>query len=202
MGSFSVVEGPCYIGNETVVKPQTHLIGPVWRLANIVYWVGEIESTIIQAYSNKSHGGYLGHSILGQWVNLGADTNVSNLKNTYGEIRMRLDNLTLPENTECRKMGAVLGDFVKTAIGTRLNTGTCLGTGTMIAVEGFAPKLTDCFSFITKAGDQIYEFDKFMHTSKCVMDRRGRSLCVHQIKLLTDLFETMEEERQYRIALE
>ncbi len=201
LGSFSVLEGPCYIGKETIVKPQTHLIGPVAFGEHCVVG-GEIESTIIQAYSNKSHGGYLGHSILGQWVNLGAGTNVSNLKNTYGDIRMRLNNNTLPENTECKKMGAMLGDFVKTAIGTRLNTGTCLGTGTMIAVDGLAPKLTECFSFVTKAGDEAYEIDKFLHTSKAVMHRRGCSLDVHQIKLLNDLFETMQEERHYRIALD
>ncbi len=201
IGAFSVIEGPCYVGKGTKIRPQTHLAGGV-ALGDCCVIGGEVEASIIQGYSNKAHGGYLGHSVLGQWVNLGAGTNVSNLKNTYGHIRIRLDMNTLPEDTQRCKLGAIIGDFVKTAIGTKLNTGSCLGTGTMIAVDGTAPKLTDCFSFVTKAGDQVYDLDKFMHTSKIVLDRRGKSLDVHQIQLLQSLFEVMEEERQYRLIAE
>ena len=134
----------------------------------------EISHSIIQGYSNKAHTGYLGNSLVGQWVNLGADTNVSNLKNTYGPVRVQLSADTPPENTGQSKQGPIIGDFVRTAIGSRLPTGSCYSTGTMLALSGVAPKFTPRFSFLTDDGppDEKYDIDKFLAAARTVMARR------------------------------
>ncbi len=174
IGALSVLEGPCYIGRDCVVNCQTHIrphtvVGPVCKVA------GEISHTVIQGYSNKGHHGYLGHSLVGQWVNLGAATNASNLKNTYGEIRIELEE-DHPEATGRIYHGPILGDYTRTAIGTRLLTGSCIGTGSMIARSVYCPKSVDRFSFVTDSGIERYDIDKFLATARVMMARRGRDL--------------------------
>jgi UDP-N-acetylglucosamine diphosphorylase/glucosamine-1-phosphate N-acetyltransferase len=173
IGSFCVIAGPCYIGRHTIVQPQTHVrattsIGPECLVA------GEISHSIIQGYSNKAHAGYLGNSFLGEWVNLGADTNASNLKNTYGSVRTRLDAGHDAEDTGQAKLGPIIGDFTRTAIGSRLLTGACFSTGTMIALSDFAPKFTPRFAFLTDGGDpdQRYDIEKFLASARAAMARR------------------------------
>ncbi|MCX5662527.1 MAG: putative sugar nucleotidyl transferase [Planctomycetota bacterium] len=175
VGSFCVIAGPCYIGQETIVSPQTHIrsqacIGPQCVVG------GEISQSIIHGQSNKGHAGYLGHSLVGQWVNLGADTNVSNLKNTYGSVRCQLEADGPAEDSRQSKLGPLIGDFVRTAIGTRLLTGSVVGTGAMIALSGFAPKLVPRLAFCTDEGEERYEIDKFLDTARKMMSRRGQTL--------------------------
>ena len=171
IGAMSVLEGPCYIGPHSQVSCHAHIrpytvIGPVCKAA------GEISHSIIHGHTNKGHHGYLGHSLVGEWVNLGAATNVSNLKNTYSPVRMQLAADTAPEDTGRQYQGPLIGDYTRTAIGTRLLTGTCVGTGTMIARSGYPPGFIDRFSFITDASTQHYDIDKFIVTAKKMMARR------------------------------
>ncbi len=171
VGAMSVIEGPCYVGESCQITPHTRLrpwtaFGPHCVLG------GEISRSIIQGYSNKAHAGYLGNSWVGRWVNLGADTNVSNLKNTYGNVRMKLDHAGESQDTGLMKQGPLIGDFCRTAIGTRLMTGSCIATGTMLAVSGFAPKSTRRFSFITDQGEQPYEIERFLDSARLAMSRR------------------------------
>ena len=120
--SFAYLEGPLYIGNNTVIKPHSHIsssiIGPVCKLG------GEIEKSIFQGFSNKVHDGHLGNSFLGEWVNLGAGTTNSNLKNNYSSVKVNLGE----EEIETGKhfIGSFIGDHVKTGIGTQLNTGSVI----------------------------------------------------------------------------
>lgn len=171
IGAMSVIEGPCYIGDSCQITPHTRVrqwtaAGPCCVLG------GEISRSIIQGYSNKAHAGYLGNSYVGAWVNLGADTNVSNLKNTYGHVRVALEHEGEAQDTQLMKQGPIIGDYTRTAIGSRLMTGSCIATATMLALSGFAPKSTRRFSFMTDAGEQRYEIERFLESARMAMLRR------------------------------
>jgi UDP-N-acetylglucosamine diphosphorylase/glucosamine-1-phosphate N-acetyltransferase len=187
VGALSVLEGPCYIGTHSTVMPRSLIrrntvIGPTCRVA------GEIAFSIIHGHSNKSHEGFLGHSLVGEWVNLGAATNVSNLKNTYGDVQVQLQrHAGSTEDTGRTFCGPIIGDFVRTAIGTRLTTGSVIGTGAMIAVSTFAPKFVERFAFLTDKGSMPTDIDKLIHTARAMMSRRDRELTDADEQLLRDL---------------
>ncbi|MFG0257675.1 MAG: putative sugar nucleotidyl transferase [Phycisphaerales bacterium JB043] len=163
--------GPCLIGEDTIVlehgliKANT-VIGPVCKVA------GEIGGTIFQGHANKAHHGHLGDSWVGEWVNLGAGTVNSNLLNTYGEIVAR----TAPDAGRVRTgmvyLGAIIGDHVKTAIGTRIMTGSLLATGTMVASSAPAPNCTSPFDWITDSASRVYRIGKFLEVAATMMGRR------------------------------
>ena len=125
---FTRIEGPCYVGPGSVLLGckcrRGNSIGPMCRLG------GEVEESIIQGYSNKYHDGFLGHAYVGQWVNLGAMTTNSDLKNDYWNVLVVLDGTT-PVNTGSNKIGSLIGDHAKTSIGTLLNTGAYVGAMTL-----------------------------------------------------------------------
>lgn len=175
VGSFVVIAGPCYIGPHTIIGPASHIRSNT-AIGEYCVAAGEISQCIFQGYSNKSHTGYLGNSYVGEWVNLGADTNASNLKNTYGSVRMQLDAAAPAEDSRQNKLGPLIGDYTRTAIGSRLMTGACLSTGTMLAVAGFSPKFTRRFAFLTDEGDELYQVDKFLDAARKAMARRHREL--------------------------
>ncbi len=172
IGAFCVLEGPVYVGPHTIVQPHTLLrprtmLGPKCKVA------GEISFSIVHGYTNKAHFGYLGHSLVGAWCNLGAGTVVSNLKNTYGPVRMQLDADAAPEDTRRGFQGPVVGDFVRTAIGTRILTGSCIGTATMLATSRFSPKFTRAGAFLTDDGETAHDVDKLVALVRGVVTRRG-----------------------------
>lgn len=140
---FSRIEGPCYIGPKSVLLGakcrEGNSIGPVCRVG------GEIEETIIQGYSNKYHDGFLGHAYLGEWVNLGALTSNSDLKNDYSSVSVVLDGQHAID-TGSTKVGSLIGDHTKTSIGTLLNTGACVGAMCMLLANGrLLPKFIPSF---------------------------------------------------------
>ena len=175
IGAISVLEGPCYIGPASQVSCHTH-IRPITAIGSVCKVAGEISHTVFQGYSNKGHHGYLGHSLVGRWVNLGAATNTSNLKNTYGQVRVQLSPDEPEEPTGRLYHGPLLGDYTRTAIGTRLTTGACVGTGSMIARSTYAPKFIDRFTFLTDAGPEPYDIEKLLATARTMMARRDRDL--------------------------
>jgi len=175
VGSFSVIAGPCYIGPHCIIAPHAHIrantaFGPHCVLG------GEISQTVIQGRSNKCHEGYLGHSYVGEWVNLGAGTSVSNLKNTYGHVRVQLAPDAAPQDSGQIKQGPIIGDFVRTAIGSRIMTGSVVGTASMIAVSGYAPKSIAPLTFLTDQGATPYNLAKLVDTLNKAMSRRGQAL--------------------------
>ena len=167
--------GPCFVGpgstvlDGAVIRPGT-AIGPVCKVN------GEVGGTIFQGHANKAHDGYLGDSYVGEWVNLGAGTITSNLLNTYGEIRShrRPDDERRP--TGLTFFGSLLGDHTKTAIGTRLMTGSVFGSGTMLALSGLPPTATRRFAWLTDAGERVYDAEKFLGVALTVMGRRSVEL--------------------------
>ncbi|MCF6239141.1 MAG: hypothetical protein L3J79_10115, partial [Candidatus Marinimicrobia bacterium] len=165
---FSALEGPLYLGKRSTIKPGTSIrhsvVGQVCNLG------GEIKGSILHPYSNKSHAGFLGDSILGSWINIGAGTITSNLKNNYQAIRVSWAGNNY--DTERQFLGTILGDHSKTAIGVRLNTGTLIGTFCNVFQEDFPPRAMPSFSW----GNGTHELDKAIDTAKRVLGRRNLSL--------------------------
>ena len=185
--SMSVVVGPGYIGQDSIVVNHAHVragtvIGPHCKVG------GEVNGCIFQGYSNKAHSGYLGNSFVGEWVNLGADTVTSNLKNTYGQVRMQTDPDGEPESTGMQFLGSIIGDHVKTAIGTRLLTGTCIHTGAMLATSGFPSKCVRRFAFLTDEGEKRYDLDRFLQVAEAVMRRREMNVSDSLRRRLANLY--------------
>ena len=169
---FTRIEGPCYVGRNSILlgckcRPGNS-IGPMCRLGD------EVAESIIQGYSNKSHDGFLGHAYVGQWVNLGAMTTNSNLRNDYAEVSIILDGRT-PLSTGSPKIGALVGDHAKTSIGTLLNTGAYLGAMTMVATDGrLLPKFVPSFGWYLKGGvSEGYGKQRLYATARAVMARRN-----------------------------
>jgi len=170
----AVLIGPCYIGPRTVISDGAVIkarcsFGPDCRVG------GEVGSTVFQSCSNKSHDGHLGDSLVGCWVNLGAGTTNSNLLNTYSEVIVRLDPDSQSSKTGRVFMGSIIGDHVRTAINTRLMTGSVIGTGSMIATTAAPPTTVPAFSWLTDQGARVYRISKFMDVVRTVQARRGTS---------------------------
>ncbi|MCH2133047.1 MAG: hypothetical protein MK116_04775 [Phycisphaerales bacterium] len=190
---FDTHAGPIFIGPGVTIRPNAVLVGPCWVGGGSVISEGavirghtvvgpdcriggEVGASIFQGFSNKVHDGYLGDSLVGSWVNLGADTVSSNLLNTYGEVSMRLEADGPRQRTGRMFLGAIIGDHAKTAIGTRLMTGTVLGTGAMIATTPPPPTTVSRFAWVTDDGIRTYQIDKFLDVARRVMSRREQDL--------------------------
>jgi len=164
------LEGPLYIGPGSLVKGGARIhgessFGIVNRLA------GEIGESTFGDFANKQHEGFIGHAVLGSWVNLGAMTTCSDLKNNYGEIRVDLGSGTVA--TGSRFVGLMMGDHAKTAIGTLFNTGTCVGFASNIFGVGMPPKFVANFQWGGQDGGPRYAVDRAQGTADIVMARRG-----------------------------
>lgn len=160
------LEGPLFVGSRTLLLGgaiRHSAIGPHCRVH------GEVSSAVFLGYANKSHDGFLGHTVVGQWVNLGAGTITSNLKNTYGEVRLDLPGGRL--TTGRTNLGSLLGDHAKTAIGTMLSTGTVVGAGANV-VGTPVPRWVPPFAW-GAAGGEFLESDGFVKVARRVMPRRG-----------------------------
>jgi UDP-N-acetylglucosamine diphosphorylase/glucosamine-1-phosphate N-acetyltransferase len=167
--AFTRIAGPAWIGPGTTLLGGSYAavsIGPACRVR------GEIEASIFLGYSNKAHDGFIGHAVIGRWVNLGALTTNSDLKNNYGTVRIATPDGE--RDTGQRKVGCFLGDHVKTAIGTLLNTGTVVGPGANVFGARMPPKYVAPFAWGTD-GD-VQDFDRFLRTAGIVMERRNVAL--------------------------
>jgi UDP-N-acetylglucosamine diphosphorylase / glucose-1-phosphate thymidylyltransferase / UDP-N-acetylgalactosamine diphosphorylase / glucosamine-1-phosphate N-acetyltransferase / galactosamine-1-phosphate N-acetyltransferase len=190
--AHTVVIGPCVVGERTellggVVGRTT--FGPECRIA------GEVDECVWQGYANKRHHGFVGHSVIGEWVNLGALTTTSDLKNNYGNVRVTMDGTE--KETGSNKIGSFLGAHVKTGIGTLLPTGAYVGVGSNLFGGGkFAPKFVPPFSWWD--GDKLEEhrIDAFIATARLAMDRRRKALTTAQENQLKALFSSTAAERR------
>ena len=165
------IEGPAFIGTDTVIKPLTKIVGSV--IGKKCKIGGEVESSVIQGYSNKVHDGHLGDSFLGEWVNLGAGTSNSNLKNNYSSVKISLNENLIDTNS--LHIGCFIGDHVKTAIGTLINTGTIIGAASMISTYGFPPVNLPPFSWYFNRKKERMDFDKFVSTAQKSKSRRNKN---------------------------
>lgn len=153
---------------------------------------GEVTNSIIQGYSNKGHEGYLGNSVLGEWCNLGADTNTSNLKNNYSKVRAFSYETNQMEDTGCQFVGLTMGDHSKCGINTMFNTGTVVGVAANIFGGDFPPKYIPSFAWGGAAGFTKYELAKAIETAQRVKARRGLELSKEEVSILTHIENNTE----------
>jgi UDP-N-acetylglucosamine diphosphorylase / glucose-1-phosphate thymidylyltransferase / UDP-N-acetylgalactosamine diphosphorylase / glucosamine-1-phosphate N-acetyltransferase / galactosamine-1-phosphate N-acetyltransferase len=177
--AFSRIAGPLYAG------PGTTLLGGSYTAVSMGAQCkvrGEVEESVILGHSNKAHDGFLGHAYLGRWVNLGAMTTNSDLKNNYGKIRIR--TAAGERDTGQVKLGCLVGDHVKTGIGVLLNTGTVIGAGSNLFGTEQPPTYVPPFSWGSGASLTAYDVERFLATAEIVMKRRGVDLTDGQRDLL------------------
>lgn len=185
LAPYCIVEGPALIGPGTRLKPFTRLLGgchlgPHCRVA------GEIGESILQGHANKQHDGFLGHAYLGEWTNLGAGTENSDLKNNYGSVGVTLRGEKV--DTEERFVGLMMGDHSKCGINTMFNTGTVVGPFVNLWGGGFPPKEVPPFSWGgPQDGFAPYDLEKALAVARTVMPRRGLVLTDALERLYRDL---------------
>ena len=202
--------GPVIIEKNTIINPGAYIEGPLHISEGCVINAGskilrntsigkgckiggEIAESIFQGWTNKQHDGFLGHSYLGEWVNIGAGTNNSDLKNNYKTLNMLINDQWI--NTKSLFVGVFIGDHSKSAIGTRFNTGTSVGVACNIAVNGFPPKRIPSFSWLVGDKKSKYKFDKFSETATVVKNRRGESILTEE----ENLFRLIAEETIFEV---
>jgi UDP-N-acetylglucosamine diphosphorylase/glucosamine-1-phosphate N-acetyltransferase len=186
---FDVTAGPVLVRRGATVRAFTRLVGPCaiahgasvlgdrvsgCSIGEASVIRGEISETVVLGHANKAHDGFVGHSYLGRWVNLGAGTITSNLKNTYGTVQLWTPSGL--RDTGAIKLGSFFGDHVKTGIGTRLTTGSVLVAGSNIYGSAMPPKYVPPFSWGEGDDLAMYRLDKFLETAERAMARRGVAL--------------------------
>lgn len=198
--------GKIYIGKNAEVMEGCNLRGPIalcegskFNLGAKIYGAttigphskvgGEVSNIIIFGYSNKGHDGFVGNSVIGEWCNLGADTNSSNLKNNYGNVKLWNYRTKDFQDTGLQFAGLIMGDHSKTAINTQLNTGTVIGVASNIFKEGFPPNLIENFSWGGFKDDERFKLDKAYEVAEKVMARRKLPLTDGDKAILKHIFK-------------
>ena len=192
---FTRIEGPCFVGKNSILLGakcrEGNSIGPMCRVG------GEVEESIIHGYSNKYHDGFLGHAYVGEWVNLGALTTNSDLKNDYSSVTVMLDGRT-PINTNSTKVGSLIGDHTKTSIGTLFNTGAYVGAMTLIAGTGKPlPKFIPSFAwFLEGVVTKGFGKGKLFETAATAMSRRKKEWTQADRDMWEEIFKLTEPVRK------
>lgn len=187
--AHSRIEGPAYIGKNTQIlggKIRQTTIGPNCKVA------GEVSCSIFQGYSNKAHEGFIGHSAIGEWVNLGAMTTTSNLKNSYSPVTLHLFGKAVLTGEVF--LGALIGDHVKTGIGTTFNTGTVVGFGSTLFDSGFHDKWIPAFSWGSPKHYEPAKLEKFFQTLKVVVSRRKLTVSQSFVDVVDWLYKKLYEK--------
>ncbi len=170
---MTIITGPAYIGKKTIVNQAKIREGT--NVRNVCKVSGEIEESIIDSFSNKNHEGFLGHSYVGQWVNIGAMATNSDLKNTYDEVKVFIKPNKVV-NTGLIKLGCFIGDFSKIGIGVLINTGTVIGVGANVFFEGeLIRKYVPNFAWGGKEPYKRFPLDRFINMVKTMFLRRNKN---------------------------
>jgi UDP-N-acetylglucosamine diphosphorylase/glucosamine-1-phosphate N-acetyltransferase len=205
--------GPIYIGKNTEIQEGAIIRGPFALCESSTVNMGakikgdstvgphckvggEVSNSVIFGYSNKGHEGFLGNSVIGEWCNIGADTNTSNLKNNYTQVKLWDYAKGGFANTGLQFCGLMMGDHSKCGINTMFNTGTVVGVGANIFGDGFPRNFIASFAWGGASGFSTFDFPKFEETAKAVMGRRGLELSADEIEILRLIFDL---SKNYRI---
>ncbi len=190
--SFSRLMGPCYIGPR--VKVHSALVGGGTSVFESCKIGGQVENSVILPYTNKAHHGYVGDSYVGSWVNLGAGSTFSNLKNTYGNVRVRVDASTF--DSGMLKLGPVVGDMAKVSIGALVYSGRAVGAGSH--VSGLAGEDVPSFTFYDSGSRKKVELlvESVIETQRRMMERRGLMLTRSEESLIRRVFASTARQRR------
>lgn len=211
--TFNTSKGPIYIGDNAEIMEGCNVRGPlaicegaVLKMGAKIYGDttigpgckigGEVSNTVIFGNSNKAHDGFIGNSVIGEWCNLGADTNCSNLKNNYGEVSVWNYAIGGNENTGLQFHGIIMGDHAKCGINTMFNTGTVIGMAANIFGGGFPAKHIPDFIWGGTNGIEEYQIEKAIETIQRVYDRRNLKLEASEIAMLKTVFKKTEKLRK------
>lgn len=211
--TLNASSGPIYIGKDSEVMENSVIRGPFAlceggqvKLGTKVYGAttvgphsrigGEVSNSVLMGYSNKGHDGFLGNSVLGEWCNLGADTNNSNLKNNYEEVKLWSYETGGFEKTGLQFCGLMMGDHSKCGINTMFNTGTVVGVSTNIFGSGFPRNFVPSFSWGGASGFTTYITKKAFETAKIVMSRRHVEFDEKEARILEHVFEDTKKWRK------
>ncbi|MFT6871299.1 MAG: UDP-N-acetylglucosamine diphosphorylase/glucosamine-1-phosphate N-acetyltransferase [Roseivirga sp.] len=180
-GAFALCEGS-HVNMGAKIKGDS-TIGPYSKVG------GEISNSVIFGYSNKGHDGFLGNSVIGEWCNLGADTNTSNLKNNYTAVKLWNYNTGRFANTGLQFCGLMMGDHAKCGINTMFNTGTVVGVGANVFGSGYPRNFVPSFAWGGASGLTTFQLSKFYEVAEAVMKRRGVELDDSEREMLHTIFE-------------
>lgn len=211
--TLNASEGPIYIGKDAEIMEGALVRGPfalcehaTLKMGAKIYTNttvgphskvgGEVNNSVIFGYSNKGHDGFLGNSVLGEWCNLGADTNNSNLKNNYAEVRLWNYQTEGFARTGLQFCGLMMGDHSKCGINTMFNTGTVVGVSANIFGSGFPRNFVPSFSWGGSGGFTTYKTDKAFEVAKVVMGRRNIEFSEMDAKILEHVFEETAKWRK------
>jgi UDP-N-acetylglucosamine diphosphorylase/glucosamine-1-phosphate N-acetyltransferase len=213
---INAAAGPVYIGRNTEVLEGTLMRGPiaicehaVVKMGAKIYGAttigpgckvgGEINNAVFFANSNKAHDGYLGNAVIGEWCNLGADTNCSNLKNNYAGVKIWDEAAHKSVATGLTFCGLMMGDHSKCGINTMFNTGTIVGVSCNIFGGGFPEKFVRSFSWGGSDGITRYDFNRAMETAARMMERRGKKLGAAETAMYRYLYDQSKSNEQMSI---
>lgn len=184
----SIIRGPFALCEHAVVKMGTKIYGPS-TIGPYSKVGGEINNSVIFGYSNKAHDGFLGNSVIGEWCNLGANTNNSNLKNSYDDVKLWNYNQKTFVETGLQFCGVIMGDHSKTGISTMFNTGTIVGVNVNVFGAGFQRNFIPSFSWGGTSGFKIYDYKKAIKVAEAMYARRGKVFDTIDKDILINLFE-------------
>jgi len=192
----SLIRGPFSLGRDSAVKMGSKIYGATTIGPHCTVG-GEVKNSILMSYSNKGHEGYLGNSVLGEWCNLGADSNNSNLKNNYAEVRLWSYETEGFAKTGLQFCGLMMGDHSKCAINTMFNTGTVVGVSANIYGSNFPRNFIPSFSWGGAAGFSVYQINKAVETASLVLERKGLEFDEQEKRILQHVFEITEKYRNF-----
>jgi UDP-N-acetylglucosamine diphosphorylase/glucosamine-1-phosphate N-acetyltransferase len=191
----SLIRGPFSLGEESTVKMAAKIYGPT-TIGPFSKVGGEINNSIILGYSNKAHDGFLGNSVIGEWCNIGADSNNSNLKNNYAEVKVWNYPAEKFIKTGAQFCGLIMGDHSKCGINTMFNTGTVIGVNTNIFGSGFPRNFIPSFSWGGAHGFSVFNISKAYEVADIVMSRRNIPFGEVDKKILAEIFRMTEKYRK------
>tara|TARA_B100000989_G_scaffold254344_1_gene203026 strand:+ start:1080 stop:2240 length:1161 start_codon:yes stop_codon:yes gene_type:complete len=190
------IRGPFSINKSSVIKMGAKIyegcsFGPFCKIG------GEVNNSVFFGYSSKSHDGFIGNSVIGEWCNIGADTNNSNLKNNYANVKLWNYDINSFVDTGLQFCGMIMGDHSKTGINTMINTGSVIGVGVNLFGPGFIRNFVPSFSWGGSKGFSEHKFNMFIETANRVMKRRNKVLSDNQSLLFETIFDMTKRYRNY-----
>ena len=190
----AIIRGPFAMGENAVLKMGSKIYGPT-TLGPHCKVGGEVNNSVFFGYSSKAHDGFLGNSVIGEWCNLGADTNNSNLKNNYAEVKLWNYEMERFKNTGLQFCGLIMGDHSKCGINTMFNTGTVIGVSANLFGSGFPRNFVPSFSWGGASGFQVYKLPKVFEVASKVFERRKLDFDENEQNILSEVYDMTKRYR-------